>query len=100
MKQEDKLRNTLREYYDTREVPLNDNEWERASIYLTNARRKRRIRYSALILLTLLSTLFIALFIFQEVTSDNKRQIPSLSNQKSGPASHLHSKPLPQLSSI
>jgi hypothetical protein len=83
MKQQDKLRTTLREYYDNQEVPFNDYEWEQASALLNAARRKRKIRFSLLILTTFLSVLFIALFNFPQLTSTDKHQVSSFSNQKS-----------------
>lgn len=53
MKQQDKLRTTLREYYDNQQVPFSDNEWEQARTYLEAARRGRRKRYVLPILLLL-----------------------------------------------
>jgi hypothetical protein len=70
MKQQDKLSNTLRDYYDNKETPFNDNEWERASAFLNKARRKRKIRVFAIILVALFSTLFVTLFNFQKLNND------------------------------
>ena len=95
MKQEDKLRNSLREFYDNQELPFNDNEWERASAYLTAARRKRNIRYGALILTALLSTLFVTLFNFQKTSNDNTHLASSPSKQKAKSAPTPQSTVLP-----
>ncbi|WP_317896883.1 hypothetical protein [Aurantibacillus circumpalustris] len=73
MKQEDKLKNTLSEYFDNQEVPYNENEWERASAYLSNARHKRKIRYVMVILIVLFSTIFVGLFNFQTLSKEAKQ---------------------------
>lgn len=81
MKQQDKLKNTLREYYDNKETPFNDNEWERASAFLNKARRKRRIRVFAIILTTLFSVLFVTLFNFQKLNNDESYSSKSTTTQ-------------------
>jgi len=89
MKQEDKLRNSLRDYYDNQEIPFDDNEWEHASAYLSAARRGRRIRYAALILTATIFSLVVGLFTLSKLSNDERRQTSSYSNQnlKSEPAS-------------
>jgi hypothetical protein len=79
MKQQNKLRNALQEYYDNQETPFNEGDWEQASAYLNTARRKRRIRYSGLILTTLLSILFIATYSFKKFSDGNDLQMSSVS---------------------
>ena len=97
MNQQDKLRDTLREYYDTQQVPFNDNEWERASAYISAARRGRRIRSAVLILAALVSTLVIALLNFPKLTNDDGHKALSRSDQmlKSAPASQSAVPPAP-----
>ncbi|PBQ33885.1 hypothetical protein CNR22_19545 [Sphingobacteriaceae bacterium] len=54
MKQEDKLKKTLREYYDNQEASFSENEWERASAHLDQQRKNGRRRKLAFILVFLL----------------------------------------------
>lgn len=90
MKQEDKLRNALREYYDTQPAPVSDNEWEQASAYLTAARRKNRMKRSILIFTVLVSALSLFLFNLPKSTTPQKYQssLHSKKAVKSASVSH------------
>lgn len=94
MKQEDKLKDTLREYYDTREIPFKDEDWDRAGAYLSSARRGRRMRYAALILIILFPTLFITLFYFPKSSIGTRQPASSLSERKSDASPALQSEVL------
>lgn len=85
MKQEDKLRNTLREYYDNQEVPYNDGDWEQASAQLSAIRSKRSTRRLVVIFIALFSvfsTLYMIRFYSPESTGNQKPRLLSLSHQK------------------
>ncbi len=73
MKQQDKLRDTLREYYDTQQAPFNEGDWNRASAYLSAARRKNKIRRFVVIFFVIVSGLSIVLFNFTGSTGIEKR---------------------------
>ncbi|MES2679680.1 MAG: hypothetical protein V4635_07340, partial [Bacteroidota bacterium] len=64
MKQEDKLRNTLREYYDNLEEPYNHEDWQQASAYIAAIKRKKKIRGIGFTLVILLSASFVFLLDF------------------------------------
>lgn len=86
MRQEDRLRNSLREYYDTRQTPYSEREWERASAYLDAARHRRRIRPLLIILATIGSALLITLLSLQKLSADDAQQALSLPPEQLNPA--------------
>ncbi len=85
MKQEDKLRNTLREYYDNQYEPFEESDWEHASAYLHTVRRKRKARRLAFIIIPVFSALFISLFYFTKSAANDTAKGLSLSAQRSEP---------------
>jgi hypothetical protein len=54
MKQEDKLRRSLRDYYDSADVPYEEEEWAKAGALLRSEKRKRRVGYAVFAFVTLL----------------------------------------------
>lgn len=79
MRQLDKLRKTLRGYYDSHQTPYDHNEWEQAIAYLKLERRKRKIKRMALVLLALLTTVFGLVFYSWEAPTKETNNFLSVS---------------------
>lgn len=72
MNQQDKLRDTLRGYYDTQETSFSDGEWERASAYVDAAKAKKRRRRAAIVIMAVVSGLFIVFYTFREAAGNER----------------------------
>lgn len=84
MTQEEKLRNTLREFYDNQQFRLSDNEWELAAARLNAARRKSRIIFSVIIVTALVAVLMI---VFRSPRTADAKKLLSVQKSDSLPAS-------------
>ncbi len=82
MKEQDKLKNTLRDFYDNQEAPYSENDWEQASAYLQAARRGRKKRYLVPILLMFISGSLLLLVYFPE--SKDSKYVQASVNSKPG----------------
>ncbi len=90
MKQEDKLRNTLREYYDNQELPYNNEDWQKASAYIDAAKRKKKFRGIVFSLLILLPALFV--FFFNLPDSSNNNEQTSSQKKANAPTNRAEKK--------
>lgn len=84
MKQQDKLRNSLREYYDTQESSFNEGDWQQASAYLSATRRKHKAKRFVVFIFVFFSVLLTVLFSLRSIDND-ERTVSSLSEQKKKP---------------
>ena len=84
MKQLNKLRDSLRAYYDTQQLPYYQMDWEQASAYIDAQRKTRKLRSLLLIFSTLLFLSGTFLFYFSNPSkgSSNLGPFPALAQTK------------------